>query len=192
MQTFVVTLCCPDRPGIVAAVSTFLVESGQNILEAQQFEDSQTKKFFMRVVFSSEHPVEFETLRTGFARVANRLSMEWQMRDRSAARRVVLMVSKSDHCLVDILYRWRNGELDMIPTAIVSNHPRETHKSYDLAGIPFHYLPVTPETKTLQEAAVWNIIKGGQADLVVLARYMQILSTDLAEKLRGRCTNIHH
>jgi formyltetrahydrofolate deformylase len=118
---FVLTLSCPDRPGIVSAVSTFLAHNGQNILDAQQFDDVETNNFFMRVVFTAaDLAVELQALQTGFTAIADRFGMEWQMRDRANRRRVMLLVSKSDHCLVDILYRWRTGELEMIPTAIVS------------------------------------------------------------------------
>ncbi len=190
---YVLTLSCPDRPGIVSAVSTFLANSGQNILDAQQFDDVETNKFFMRVVFTAaDLAVELSALQTGFTAIADRFAMEWQMRDRAARRRVMLLVSKSDHCLVDILYRWRTGELAMIPTAIVSNHPRETYAGLDFSGIPFHHLPVTRETRPAQEAALFKLVQETRTDLVVLARYMQILSDDLSAKLSGRCINIHH
>jgi formyltetrahydrofolate deformylase len=114
------------------------------------------------------------------------------MRDRANKRRVMLLVSKSDHCLVDILYRWRTGELAMIPTAIVSNHPRATYAGLDFSEITFHHLPVTKDTKDEQEMAIWNLVGQTGTDLVVLARYMQILSDDLSAKLSGRCINIHH
>ncbi len=104
----------------------------------------------------------------------------------------MLLVSKSDHCLADILYRWRTGELEMIPTAIVSNHPRETYSNLDFGDIPFHYLPVTKGTRREQETAVWDLVKQTKTDLVVLARYMQILSDEMSAKLSGRCINIHH
>jgi formyltetrahydrofolate deformylase len=190
---FVLTLSCPDRPGIVAAVSTFLAQSGQNILDAQQFDDVETRKFFMRVVFTAaDLAVELSALQTGFSAIAQRFAMEWQMRERAAKRRVMLLASRSDHCLVDILYRWRTGELDMIPTAIVSNHPRETYAGLDFGDIPFHHLPATRENKPQQEAAIWRLVEDSKTDLVVLARYMQILSDDLSAKLSGRCINIHH
>ena len=118
--------------------------------------------------------------------------MDWQMRDRAARRRVLLLVSKSDHCLADILYRWRTGELEMIPTGIVSNHPRDTYSNLDFGEIPFHYLPLTKETKRAQEIAIWDLVTATRTDLVVLARYMQILSDEMTEKLSGRCINIHH
>src|SRR6478672_1048999 len=178
---FVLTLSCPDRPGIVSAVSTFLANSGQNILDAQQFDDVETKKFFMRVVFTAaDLAVELSALQTGFAAIAERFGMDWQMRDRASRRRVMLLVSKSDHCLVDILYRWRTGELQMIPTAIVSNHPRETYGNLD-----FGEIPLTKETKREQEGAVWKLVEDSDTDLVVLARYMQILSDKMSARLSG-------
>ena len=190
---FVLTLSCPDRPGIVSAVSTFLAHNGQNILDAQQFDDIETKKFFMRVVFTAaDLAVELSALQTGFAAIAERFAMDWQMRDRATRPRVMLLVSKSDHCLVDILYRWRTGELAMIPTAIVSNHPREIYSSLDFGDIPFYCLPVTKETKRAQEDEIWEMVGQTQTDLVVLARYMQILSDEMSAKLSGRCINIHH
>lgn len=189
---FVLTLSCPDRPGIVAAVSTYLFDHGQNISDAQQFNDIETKHFFMRVVFEANKPVTVETLQNAFSPVAERFGMEWRMRDRASRQRVMLLVSKFDHCLADILYRWRTGELEMHPTAIVSNHPLETYHGLDMSGVPFHYLPVTKATKAEQEAQILKLIAGTQTDLVVLARYMQVLSDDLARKLSGRCINIHH
>src|ERR1700748_1002252 len=183
-QQYVLTLSCPDRPGIVSAVSTFLAHNGQNILDAQQFRDVETNHFFMRVVFAAaDLAVELSALQTGFAAIAERFNMNWQMRDRPGRRGGMLLVSKSDHCLVDILYRWRTGELEMIPTAIVSNHPRETYNSLDFGEIPFHYLPVTKETKREQEEAVWKLVQNSKTDLVVLARYMQILSDEMSGKL---------
>jgi formyltetrahydrofolate deformylase len=190
---FVLTLSCPDRPGIVAAVSTFLAQSGQNILDAQQFDDTETKKFFMRVVFTAaDLAVELSALQTGFTAIAQRFAMNWQMRDRAAKRRVMLLASKSDHCLFDILYRWRTGELDMVPTAVVSNHPRETYASLDFGDIPFHYLPATKENKPQQEAAIWKLVEDSRTDLVVLARYMQILSGDFLDQVGAPVINIHH
>ena len=190
---FVLTLSCPDRPGIVSAVSTFLAHNGQNILDAQQFDDLETGHFFMRVVFNpADLTVTLPALQTGFAAIADRFAMKWLMRDRATLRRVMLLVSQSDHCLADILYRWRTGELPMIPTGIVSNHPRETYNGLDFGDIPFHYLPVTKETKPAQEAAIWDLVTKTETDLVVLARYMQVLSDDMSAKLSGRCINIHH
>jgi formyltetrahydrofolate deformylase len=190
---FVLTLSCPDRPGIVSAVSTFLAHNGQNILDAQQFNDVETGHFFMRVVFNAaDLAVGLPSLQTGFGAIADRFRMDWRMRDRATRQRVMLLVSKSDHCLADILYRWRTGELAMIPTAIVSNHPRQTYSDLDFGDIPFHYLPVTKDTRDEQELAVWNLVGQTSTDLVVLARYMQILSDEMSDKLAGRCINIHH
>ncbi|MGJ5178244.1 formyltetrahydrofolate deformylase [Bradyrhizobium oligotrophicum] len=190
---YVLTLSCPDRPGIVSAVSTFLAHNGQNILDAQQFGDFETGHFFMRVVFTAaDLAVNLPSLQTGFAAIAERFAMDWQMRDRAGKRRVMLLVSKFDHCLADILYRWRTRDLSMIPTAIVSNHPRETYAGLDFGDIPFHHMPVTKETKRDQEQAVLKLVDDTQTDLVVLARYMQILSDEMSASLSGRCINIHH
>jgi formyltetrahydrofolate deformylase len=190
---YVLTLSCPDRPGIVSAVSTFLAHNGQNILDAQQFDDIETSQFFMRVVFAAaDLAVNPAALQTGFTAIAERFGMDWQMRDRATRRRVMLLVSKSDHCLADVLYRWRTGELEMIPTAIVSNHPRESYSNLDFGEVPFHYLPVSKEARREQEAAIWQLVSQTKTDLVVLARYMQILSNEMSAKLSGRCINIHH
>jgi formyltetrahydrofolate deformylase len=190
---YVLTLSCPDRPGIVSAVSTFLAHNGQNILDAQQFGDTETGHFFMRVVFTAaDLAVNLPALQTGFAAIAERFGMDWQMRDRATKRRVMLLVSKFDHCLVDILYRWRTGDLAMVPTAIVSNHPRETYAGLDFGDIPFHHMPVTKETKRQQENAILQLVDETKTDLVVLARYMQILSDEMSASLSGRCINIHH
>ncbi len=192
-QQFVLTLSCLDRPGIVSAVSTFLFASGQNILDAQQYDDTETGHFFMRVMFTPTNgSSDLSVIRGGFRAIAEPFNMTWQIRDRAAPHRVLLMVSKFDHCLVDILYRWRHMQLPMIPTAIVSNHPREIYQGVEFGDIPFHHLPITKATKPEQEAAVWSLIQETKSDLVVLARYMQVLSDDLSAKLSGRCINIHH
>jgi formyltetrahydrofolate deformylase len=189
---FVLTLSCPNRPGIVAAVSTYLFEHGCNILDAQQFDDTEAKVFFMRVVFDGLAGEDFSALRTGFAAIAEPFSMRWTMRPRDELKRVVIMASLFDHCLADLIYRWRIGELPMQIVAIIANHPRETYAHLDLGDLPFHHLPVTRETKMEQEARIWELVRETEADLVVLARYMQILSDGLTAKLEGRCINIHH
>ena len=188
---YVLTLSCADKPGIVAAVSTYLFDGGCNILDAQQFDDLATGLFFMRVVFESEGG-QSGALGDGFKPVAERFGMTWTLRDRSDRKKVMILVSKFDHCLVDILYRWRLGELPMDLTAVVSNYPRDTYGALDFGGAPFHYLPVTKQTKMEQEAQLWELIKANGTELVVLARYMQILSDGLSAKLSGRCINIHH
>jgi formyltetrahydrofolate deformylase len=193
LTQFVLTLSCPDRPGIVAAVSAFLFDHGQNILDAQQFSDTETGHFFMRVVFGpAASKVTLDTLQGDFGDIATRFSLDWQMRDRANKRRVMLLVSKFDHCLADILYRWRIDELPMIPTAIVANHPRETYGGFDFGDVPFHYLPVTRDTKAAQEAEVLKLVDSTRTELVVLARYMQVLSDNMSARLAGRCINIHH
>jgi formyltetrahydrofolate deformylase len=195
---YILTIASPDRPGIVAAVTTVLFEAGGNILEAQQFDDLQSNRFFMRVVFVAEAAAPTDSLayaerfRAAFAPTAERFGMEWTLRDRLEKRRVMILVSKFDHCMVDLLYRWRTGELPMEITAIVANHPRETYANIDFSGLRFHHLPMTRQTKMEQEAELWDLVRETKTDLVVLARYMQVLSDGLTAKLNGRCINIHH
>jgi formyltetrahydrofolate deformylase len=189
----ILTLSCVNRPGIVAKVSAALFDGGFNILDAQQFDDIETGDFFMRVVFNASTPeASAEDLRETFKAIALGFAMTWSMRPVDQRKRVVLMVSRFDHCLVDLLYRWRSGELRMDPVAIVANYPRGTYAHIDFGEIPFYHLPITKETKMEQEAQGWEIIKSTKADLVILARYMQILSDGFTAKLKGRCVNIHH
>jgi formyltetrahydrofolate deformylase len=189
----ILTLSCVNRPGIVAKVSAALFDGGFNILDAQQFDDIETGDFFMRVVFNASTPeASAEDLRETFKAIALGFAMTWSMRPVDQRKRVVLMVSRFDHCLVDLLYRWRSGELAMDPVAIIANYPRETYAHIEFGDIPFHYLPITKQTKMEQEAQGWEIIKSAKADLVILARYMQILSDGFTAKLKGRCVNIHH
>ena len=187
----ILTLSCPDQRGIVAKVSAFLFERGCNILDAQQFDDQETGQFFMRVVFDADD-ADHKALRADFTVVANALSMKWTLRDRTDRYRVMILASKFDHCLADLVYRWKIGELPMEIAGIVANHPAETYANVDLTGLPFHHLPVTKETKFEQEAALWQLIQDTRTDIVVLARYMQVLSEGLSAKLAGRCINIHH
>jgi formyltetrahydrofolate deformylase len=189
----VLALSCPNKSGIVATVSTYLFEHGCNILDAQQYDDTETSVFFMRVVFNKvPDAAAFEALKAGFQPIGERFSMSWRMHPRAERKRVMILVSKFDHCLSDLLYRWRIGELAMDVSAIVSNYPRETYEHHDLSGIDFHYLPVSKDTKLEQETQLWNLVKETRTDVVVLARYMQILSDGLSAKLAGRCINIHH
>jgi len=187
----ILTLSCPDQPGIVARVATTLFELGANILDAMQYDDEETGRFFMRVVFDlgASDPA---ALRGAIAAVADRYAMDWRLRDRKERRRVMILASQQDHCLADLIWRWRQGELPMDITAVVSNHPASTYPHTDLKGIAFRHLPVTAETKPQQEAELWSLIQETRTELVVLARYMQVLSNDLTEKLAGRCINIHH
>ena len=189
----VLTLSCANRPGIVARVSTALFNGGFNILDAQQFDDTETGNFFMRVEFNpAQAEADVAALHDAFKTIAADFAMRWSMRSTAERKRVVILASRFDHCLVDLLYRWRSGELPMEPAAIIANYPRETYSNIDFDDIPFHYLPVSKQTKMEQEAQVWETVKAAKADLVVLARYMQILSDGLAAKLQGRCVNIHH
>jgi len=192
-EPYVLTLSCPDRPGIVATVASFLFERGGNILEAQQFDDTESGRFFMRVMFdlaAGSGPIE--KLKAEFEEVAEKFSLNWRLRPRSQKRRVILLVSKFDHCLADLLYRWRIGEIPMEIVAIAANYPRETYAHLDFDGIPFHYLPITKATKMEQEAQLWELFQKSGAEVAVLARYMQVLSDGLSAKLSGRCINIHH
>ena len=187
----ILTLSCPDQPGIVARVSTFLYERGCNILDAQQYDDEETGRFFMRVVFDPDD-ADRAALRTDFHGLAKALSMDWTLRGQTERYRVMILASKADHCLADLLYRWRIEELPMEIAAVVSNHAASTFEHVDLSDLPFHHLPVTKDTKLEQEAELWRLIRETRTDIVVLARYMQVLSDGLAAKLEGRCINIHH
>ena len=188
----ILTLSCANRPGIVAKVSTALFAGGFNILDAQQFDDVETGDFFMRVVFNPAGSADLEGFRGQFAPIAEAFAMTWSLRAESAKKRVALLVSRFDHCLVDLLYRWRSGELPMEIVGVLANYPRETYPSIAFGDIPFHHVPITKETKLEQEAQVWSLLRAAKADVVVLARYMQVLSDGLTAKLRGRCINIHH
>ncbi len=190
-QPLVLTLSCTDRPGITARVTSFLFEHGGNVLEAQQFNDQNNGTFFMRVEFDPG-VAEREAIRLAFTPLAADFGMRWKLSLRDRPRRVLILVSKFDHCLADLLYRHRIGELSMEPVAIVSNHPRDAISHTHIGDIPFHYLPVTKETKADQEAEIRRIARDTRAELIVLARYMQILSDEQAAHFTGRCINIHH
>jgi len=191
-SAYLLTLSCPNQPGIVARVTAELFAHGGNILEAHQFDDTETDRFFTRIVFDLPGETDVERVEASFRPVADQYRMDWSIRRRGDHRKVLILVSKFDHCLVDLLYRLRIGELRMDVVGIVSNHPRENYNGSDFGSIPFHYLPVTKETKVEQEARIKALVDKTGAELVVLARYMQILSDDLASFLSGRCINIHH
>jgi len=190
IENYYLTLTCPNKPGIVAAVSTYIFNAGGDIEEAQQFDDKASKRFFMRVSFSC--PTDGAALKKGFIEIAEQFELIWDLRAVKDLKRVLIMASKLDHCLVDLLYRWRIGELPMIICGIVSNHPRDVYASIDFSDIPFYHLPVTAETKPAQEAKLLEIISENKVDMVILARYMQILSDNLSTELSGRCINVHH
>ncbi len=187
----VLTLSCVDHPGIVAAVATRLAQHGANIIEAQQFDDVLTGRFFMRVEFALGLDA-LATLEDAFGDTANEHGLEWSLRSIRRRKKVLLLASKFDHCLADLMYRWKTGELDIEPVGIVSNHPRETYAHLDFGPVPFFYTPMAKGEKAAQEAQIQAIVTSTGAELVVLARYMQILSDDMAAFLDGRCINIHH
>lgn len=192
-KTYVLSLSCHDRRGLVAAVAAQLAKEGANILESQQYNDQETERFFMRIGFECvANTVTLEELGNSFAPLADRYAMDWNIRDSAVNQKVLLLVSKFDHCLGDLLYRLRIGELNMDVVGIVSNHPKEALKLTLMDGIPYHHLPVTKDTKPQQEAQIKAIVNTTGAELIVLARYMQILSDDMASFLSGRCINIHH
>lgn len=188
---YVLTLSCPDRKGIVHAVSSYLFMTGCNIEDSQQFGDHDTGLFFMRVHFSADAPVSLEKLRASFAAIGDSFQMDWQINRADEKMRILLMVSKFGHCLNDLLFRARTGALPVEIAGVVSNHTdfAELVGSYD---IPFHHIPVTKETKPEAEARLLDIVREEGVELVVLARYMQVLSDDLCKALSGRIINIHH
>ncbi len=194
-EPLILTLGCDDRPGITARVTAFLFERGCNILEAQQFNDRNngdgSDRFYMRVEFDPDGAAR-DQLRGEFATFAEGFGMRWKLSLRDRPRRVLIMVSKADHCLVDLLYRWRTGELNIEPVAIVSNHPHETAIRTDIGDIPFHHVPVSPGSKPEAETQLRRVAEAAQAELVVLARYMQIFSDEQSAHFAGRCINIHH
>jgi formyltetrahydrofolate deformylase len=190
---YYLTLSCPNQPGIVAAVAACLFEAGGNILEAQQFDDLSSNRFFMRVEFDvPQDGSSVENLRAKLFPIAAKYRMQWKLRARSEWLRVLMLVSKQDHCLGDLLYRFRIGEMPMQIVGIVSNHPKESLNLSLMGGIPYHHLPVEDGAKAEQEQKIKGVISNTGADLIVLARYMQILSDDMSAFVSGRCINIHH
>jgi formyltetrahydrofolate deformylase len=202
-REYVLTLSCPDKPGIVYAVSSFLVQHSANILASQQYGESPGGRFFMRVHFSvpplpeppsgspSPSGSPLADLERGFSWVAEAFHMAWQLHDRAARVRTLIMVSRLGHCLNDLLFRWKTGSLPVDVVGVVSNHGdfAELAASY---RIPFHHIAVTPETKAAAESQLLDVIDDAGADLVVLARYMQILSGEVCKRVEGRMINIHH
>jgi formyltetrahydrofolate deformylase len=189
-QTYILTLSCPDRLGLVHAVSGFLLERGGNIEEAAQYNDPDTGLFFMRVQFTCVQ-LTHKDLRTQLSFFAKSFAMQWGLHATAQPMRTVLLVSKEGHCLNDLLFRWKSGLLALDIRAIISNHA----DFYQLAAsynVPFHHIAVTADTKAKVEARQFEIIEAEGAELVVLARYMQILSDDFCKKLAGRAINIHH
>jgi formyltetrahydrofolate deformylase len=191
MQRFVLTLSCPDRMGIVAAVANFLLEHQCNIVDSAQFGDAANQRFFMRVCFVPPAQLSIAAAEKEFLAVADRFAMQWSVHDLAVKSRVCIMVSKFGHCLNDLLYRYRVGALNIEVAAIVSNH-RDFYQLAAAHNIPFHHLPVDAANKARQEGKVLEILEAERIDLVVLARYMQVLSSTLCERLSERTINIHH
>ncbi|MEJ1115840.1 formyltetrahydrofolate deformylase [Paenarthrobacter sp. CCNWLY172] len=189
-QKFVLTLSCVERAGIVQAVTTFLFERGFNIEEHQQFDDGLRQTLHLRTAFSGPPSYSPERLEEEFSAIADRFEMKFSFHDQTK-KRVLVMVSKFGHCLNDLIFRWRGGSLGGDLVVVVSNH--ETHRAMaEAAGLPFVYIPVTPDTKAEAEQRLLDLVEEYNADLVVLARYMQVLSDDLCRALEGRAINIHH
>ena len=188
---FVLTFSCPDRPGIVAAVSGCLAERGCNITDSAQFGDAETGRFFMRTSFSSPHAMGLDGARQAFQPIFARFNMKAEINDLGRRAKVIIMVSRFGHCLNDLLYRHRIGALPIDIAAIVSNH-RDFYRLAASNDIPFHHMPATNATRARQEARLLELFEDENADFLVLARYMQILSDDLCARLEGRAINIHH
>jgi formyltetrahydrofolate deformylase len=193
-QIFILTLACQDRIGIVAGVSGWLAEVDGFILDSQQYADLDAGRFFMRVEFKAagpHFPPGVEALRAGFAPVAARFALVWELVTADQRPRLLLAVSRSSHCLNDLLHRWHTGDLPVEIVGVVSNHP-DFAELTSWYGVPFHHLPVTPESRRAQESELLRLVESLGADYLILARYMQILSAELSEALAGRCINIHH
>jgi len=183
---------CPDRPGIVAALSGFLFGVGANIVQSDQYStDPWGGRFFMRVEFELPGLAErYEQLRRLFAELARAFQMEWELKRVSPPKRMAILVSREDHCLLDLLWRWQAGELGVEIPLVISNHPHLAHR-VEPFGIPFYHLPIEPGGKERQEQQMLELLRG-RVDFVVLARYMQILSPWVCQQLQGRAINIHH
>ncbi|MCC6136561.1 MAG: formyltetrahydrofolate deformylase [Candidatus Contendobacter sp.] len=187
---YILTIACPDRVGIVAAVSGLLATHRGNIVESDQFSDTESGQFFMRLVFDLDEATE-PVLLADFSLLAQEFVMDWRLYDPRRRLRVMILASTAEHCLNDLLYRHRTGALAMDITAIVSNHRDLAHLA-EWHTIPYHYLPVTMETKPEQERQILALVAQTRTELVILARYMQILSPELCQALAGRAINIHH
>lgn len=192
VPSWVLTLVCADRVGIVAAVSQFLAERGGFITDSQQYADREAGRFFMRVAFepADERMVDTDRLRADFAAVGSRFGMDWNLTTAFERPRMLIAVSKGSHCLADLLHRWQTGTLPIDIMGVVSNHP-DMRRITEWHGIPYHELPPNGN-KDNQESALIDIFERTQSDYLILARYMQVLSEDLVKRLAGRCINIHH
>lgn len=191
MTKFALRVKCTSRRGIVAAISTYLAEQGCNITDSAQFDDAETGNFFMRVSFSSEEGQTLDALETGFATIRDGFGMDVEFFDETIKRKAVIMVSRFGHCLNDLLYRWRIGALPIDIVAVVSNH-MDYQKVVVNHDIPFHCIKVTRDNKPEAEARIMQVVEDSGAELIVLARYMQILSDAMCRRMSGRIINIHH
>ncbi len=192
--SYILTLSCADRIGIVAAISGHLAGIDGFILDSQQYADQETARFFMRVEFRAAGPrfaSDVADLISGFAPVADAFALSWDLARADHRARLLIAVSKGSHCLNDLLHRWQTGSLPVDVVGVVSNHP-DLRRLTEWHGIPYHHLPVHPENKADQERQLLSLFEGSRADYLILARYMQVLSAPLAERLAGRCINIHH
>lgn len=188
---YILRLSCDDKPGIVAEVATSLRDNQCNIEESSQFHDPSSNRFYMRVVFSTLTDEALKNFTTAFTKTADHFTMTWKICDYKQKLKTLIMVSQHDHCLHDLLYRWRTGQLPIEITGVISNHD-VTRNMVESHNIPFHYLPVTKENKEVQEKDVRQIIEETGSELIVMARYMQILTADFCADYKGRVINIHH
>lgn len=192
--TYVLTFSCTDRVGIVAAITGLLSDHDGFILDSQQYADLGSGRFFMRVAFRGagpRFPSDHARVMAAFAPVAERFSLDWRLIDSAVKPRFVIAVSQGSHCLNDLLHRWSTGNLAIDVVGVVSNHQDQRRLS-EWHGVPYHYLPVDTGNRSEQETAILDVMQDAQADFLVLARYMQVLSADMVAKLAGRCINIHH
>lgn len=191
MKSYVLTVSCVSTRGIVAAITTYLADNGCYISDSSQFDDLETGLFFMRLTFISQEGVKADDIRDGFEPVAKKFAMTWKIHGSEERMKVLLMVSRFGHCLNDLLYRWKIGALPIDIVGVVSNH-FEYQKVIVNHDIPFHHIKVTKENKPQAEARLMEVVEQSGAELIVLARYMQVLSDAVCKKMSGRIINIHH
>ncbi|OUD09029.1 formyltetrahydrofolate deformylase [Marivivens niveibacter] len=191
MSKFALTVTCPSTRGIVAAIANYLADQGCNITDSSQFDDAQTGNFFMRVSFTAETGKEQAELEAGFAETAKQFDMDFAFHDEAEKMKVIIMVSRFGHCLNDLLYRWKIGALPIDIVAVISNH-MDYQKVVVNHDLPFHCIKVTKENKPQAEAAIMQVVEDTGAELIVLARYMQVLSDAMCQKMSGKIINIHH
>jgi formyltetrahydrofolate deformylase len=190
-SSFILTFSCPDRAGIVADISSLLASNDCNITSSDQFADTSSNCFFMRVAFTTDKESNCEAMKALIAPTVSEYAHNWSLADANKPQRIMIMVSKFDHCLMDLLYRNARGALPMDVRAVVSNH-RDAYQLAASYDVPFHHMPITPDTKKTQEDKLYSLAQEEDVDLIILARYMQIFSDTLCAKMDGRVINIHH